>query len=181
MLAEKAAAFRKRLALVPAMNVRHIIIIWRGASGSAAHSTGLRRHATIITIWREAGRSVAHRTELRKQRGAKWRDWVKEAAKDKPGALYQWIRGEARSEIRGIHAGTGWTMEPGPIAEAVRAKWRQYWNPTGAAPWQERRAEGPQLPAIDPEVLAELARKLSVRKAVSPLLCVDDSAEDGVW
>ena len=125
--------------------------------------------ATPAVLRRMAAEAEAEAAELRqalrKQRGEKWRAWVREAAKDKPGTLYRWIRGEARSEIQGISTDTGWTMEPGQIAEAVRSRWREYWNPAGAAPWEARSAAGPRLPPIDPAVLAELARTLPLRKA----------------
>ena len=65
------------------------------------------------------------------ERGAAWRKWVLGAAKDRPGLLYRWVKGEAQARKTATTVDGRWTLDPKEVVEGEAAFWGGPLGPGG--------------------------------------------------
>ena len=73
------------------------------------------------------------------ERRAAWRKWVLGAAKDRPGLLYRWVKGEAQAPKTATTVDGRWTLDPKEVVEGEAAFWGGLWAPEGGESWVARR------------------------------------------
>ena len=57
------------------------------------------------------------------ERRAAWRKWVLGAAKDRPGLLYRWVKGEAQAPKTATTVDGRWALDPKEVVEGEAAFW----------------------------------------------------------
>ena len=125
--------------------------------------------ATIATLdaWSAAASHQHDQTvhEAAKARRQDWKKWVLEAARNRPGLLFRWVRGDPPLPVQGVLTPDGRSLCPVALVETAATAWRKLWNPPGGQAWAPRAAAPTELPPLDGADLARIARAIPAGKA----------------